>query len=215
MNIELKDEKAQVARGLSPQWDEELSDANLMPPQIWPEPGYNVWRYAEAGVRIGILAGCTSLVVNVIGSVLWPTISGEAQHPLRLIQIYLTFPLGESALQLNSGVALAAGCILYLATGMLYGMLFVLSLSYFLPRTDMWARLVACSVLALFVWTTNFYLILSWLQPLLFGGRWINDMIPWWVAAGTHLVFGWTVAMLYPELDSTHVRTASGKPDVA
>jgi hypothetical protein len=44
----------------------------------------------------------------------------------------------------------------------------------------------------------NFYLLLSWLQPLLFGGRWIAQLIPWWVAMITHLVFGWTVAALYP-----------------
>jgi hypothetical protein len=215
MKAELKNEKAQFAPGLSPQWDEELADANIMPPQIWPEPGYNGWRCAEHGLRIGILAGCTSLVVNVIGSALWPAISGEAQNPLRLIQVYLTFPLGELALQLDSGATLAAGCILYLGTGMLYGMLFVLALSYFFPRANMWVRLVACSVLTLFVWTTNFYLILSWLQPLLFGGRWINNMIPWWIAAGTHLVFGWTVAMLYPEWLSTRVRSDFGNVDAA
>ena len=44
------------------------------------------------------------------------------------------------------------------------------------------------------------YAILAWLQPLLFGGRWIVDpaRLPWWVAAATHLVFGWTIAILYP-----------------
>jgi hypothetical protein len=44
----------------------------------------------------------------------------------------------------------------------------------------------------------NFYLLLAPLQPLLLGGRWIAELIPWWVAALTHLIFGWTVALLYP-----------------
>ena len=49
------------------------------------------------------------------------------------------------------------------------------------------------SGLAIAVWLVNFYGILSWLQPLLFGGNWIVERIPWWVAAATHLVFGWTM----------------------
>ena len=31
-----------------------------------------------------------------------------------------------------------------------------------------------------------------------FGGRWIVDLIPWWVAALTHLVFGWTMLLVQP-----------------
>jgi hypothetical protein len=164
----------------------------------WQEPGYKVFHYAMAGLWLGSLAACTSLVVNVIGSALWPSISGEAQHPLRIIQVYLTFPLGESALQLNSGVALALGCLLFLGTGMLYGMLFELVISYFIPHAGIRARLVFCSILALAVWMLNFYGVLIWLQPLLFGGRWIVDLVPWWVGAITHLVFGWTMALVYP-----------------
>ena len=64
-------------------------------------PGYRAARYIWAGLFLGGIAGCTSLLFNVIGSVLWPAISGEAQHPLRIIQVYLTFPLGETALQLG------------------------------------------------------------------------------------------------------------------
>ena len=144
------------------------------------------------------LAGCVSLLLNVIGSVLWPAISGTTQHPLRLIQVYMTFPLGESALELDSGMLLALGCLMYLATGMLYGMLFVVVLSYVIPNAGVWGRLAACSVLAIAVWGVNFYGLLAWLEPLLFGGSWIIDLVPWWVAALTHLAFGWTIALVYP-----------------
>ncbi len=46
----------------------------------------------------------------------------------------------------------------------------------------------------------SFYGILLWLQPLLFGGHWITDsaLLPWWVAALTHLVYGWTMALVSP-----------------
>jgi hypothetical protein len=182
----------------TPEWEKELAGAVLTPPQLWQEPGYDAIRNTKVGLLLGSMAGCTSLVLNVIGSVLWPAFTGQAQHPLRLIQIYLTFPLGESALQLNSGALLALGCVLYIATGMLYGVLFVLTISDVLPRAQLGVRLAACSILALVVWVVNFYLLLAWLQPVLMGGRWIAELIPWWVAAITHLVFGWTIALLYP-----------------
>jgi hypothetical protein len=53
-------------------------------------------------------------------------------------------------------------------------------------------------MLALAVWVVNFYFILSWLQPVLIGGNWILELVPAWVAALTHLVFGWTTAIVYP-----------------
>jgi hypothetical protein len=208
MNTEAKLESQEPTVESGAQWDDELAGAVLMPPQAWQELGFNAVRHANFGLLLGSVAGCTSLVFNVIGSVLWPTITGQPQHPLRLIQVYLTFPLGESALQLNSGVLLALGCVLYLATGMLYGVLFVLAMSYLLPRADVWARLAACSILALIVWTVNFYLLLAWLQPLLLGGRWIAELIPWWVAVITHLIFGWTVAVLYPVSTTTTKSTS-------
>jgi len=190
-------------------WSDDLADNIEIPPQTWQDAGYDAFHYANVGVLLGIVGGCTSLVMNVIGSVLWPAISGEAQHPLRLIQIYLTFPLGESALMLNSGMLLALGCILYLATGMLYGVGFVLAMSYLFPNARLRERLATCSILALLVWAINFYLLISWLQPLLLGGRWIVELIPWWVGAVTHLVFGLTIATLYQGHKSSSLNAAS------
>lgn len=181
------------------QWVDEVSrELPPVPLHPWQQPGVNPGRSAGIGALLGILAGCTSLVFNVIGSVLWPSISGVVQHPLRLIQVYLTFPGGEPALELSSGPVLVLGCLLYLATGMLYGVLFELVMVLLIPQAGVLARLVVCSVLALVVWVLNFYGLLVWLQPLLFGGSWIVDLIPWWVGAATHLVFGWTMALVYP-----------------
>jgi hypothetical protein len=198
MFIDVTPDKTESSPDPNQDWDDQL--AEMLPPiQLRPlTPGYDFSYYAAAGLLQGALAGCTSLLVNVIGSVLWPAISGSAQHPLRLIQVYLTFPLGESALELSGGTLLALGCLMYLATGMLYGMLFVVVLSYFLPNAGLRARLVSCSILAIAVWLLNFYGVLAWLQPLLLGGRWIVELVPWWVAALTHLLFGWTIALVYP-----------------
>jgi hypothetical protein len=203
--------EATTQKTLSPNardWDRELVDATLLPPRVWTEPGYNPRQYANAGLLLGSLAGCTSLLTNVIGSVLWPAITGDSQHPLRIIQVYLTFPLGESALALNSGVVLALGCVMYLITGMVYGLVFELAISCFIPNAGWRGRFVACSFLALAVWIVNFYGVIAWLQPLVLGGHWIVELIPWWVAALTHLVFGWTMASLYP-LGVTQAKTAT------
>jgi hypothetical protein len=167
-------------------------------PATFEPKGYYLSYYATTGFLLGFLGACTSLMANVIGSVFWSQVTGQAQHPLKLIQVYLTFPMGEQALKVNTGLLLAIGCVLYIGTGMLYGMFFQVFLSRFFPRATLPARLVVCSILAIVVWVVNFYLVLSWLQPALFGGNWIITMVPPWVAAVTHLVFGWTMAVVYP-----------------
>lgn len=54
--------------------------------------------------------------------------------------------------------------------------------------------------MGLALWGVNFYGVLIWLQPALFNGNWILDqkLLPWWVAAGTHVIYGLTMALLYP-----------------
>lgn len=177
------------------QLEEEL--APEVPLTFHPE-NYYLGYYMTTGFLLGFLGACTSLLANVVGSVLLSSVTGQAQHPLRLIQVFLTFPLGEQALEINTGLVLTIGCVLYIGTGMLYGILFQVVLSWFFPNSTLPARLLICSILATVIWIVNFYLVLSWLQPLLFGGNWIISMVPPWVAAATHLVFGWTMAVVYP-----------------
>jgi hypothetical protein len=167
-------------------------------PTHWRPKGYYTAYYATTGFLLGMFGAATSLLANVIGSLIFSGVDGEPQSPLRLIQVYLTFPLGETALKLDNGITLAIGCCLYLGTGMLYGMIFQLALTRFTPDATFGKRLLVVSGLSLAVWLVNFYGILSWLQPLLFGGNWIVELVPWWVAALTHLVFAWTMVIIYP-----------------
>jgi hypothetical protein len=178
-------------------------------------PGYQVSReypmyYATGGFLLGLFGAMASLLFNVIGSLV------AGKDPLELIRIYLTFPLGANALRLvevggpgvyavGDGVIIALGCCLYLATGMLLGIPLTLIISRLAPGRSVLNRLIVASVAALAIWVVNFYAILSWLQPLLFGGRWIvdNRLLPWWVAASTHVVFGITIALLYPMIQGT------------
>ena len=90
---------------------------------------------------------------------------------------------------------------------------FQIVLTRFTEGSSFAARFVVASVLALAVWLVNFYGMLSWLQPLLFGGNWIVTEIPWWVAAVTHLVFGWTMLIVYPLGRYVPYRVQSEKHD--
>lgn len=160
----------------------------------WQAQGFYAAYYATTGFILGSFGAAASLLFNIVGSTL------IGQHPLKLIQVYLTFPLGEKALtpEFNTGIALAVGCCLYLATGMLFGIPFQLAMARFLPRGKLLPRLILATGLGLLLWVFNFYGVLSWLQPWLIGGDWILTQIPLWVAALTHLVYAWTMALVYP-----------------
>lgn len=183
----------------------------------WQPSGYYAAYYATAGFLLGSFGAVVSLLFNVIGA----PIAGKS--PLELIRVYLTFPLGAQALELTGakpgvyaigdGVILAIGCCLYLGTGMLLGIPVYMALARFAPRGGLIRRLLVAGGVSLAIWAINFYGILSWLQPLLIGGdpgNWITNpaYLPWWVAAATHLVFGWSIALLYPLGEFTPYRKA-------
>lgn len=181
--------------------------------EVGEAPASEQWRsdvywtyYATTGFFLGMLAAMSSLLFNVLGSV------AIGQPPFKLIAVYLTFGLGEQALTVdtanNGPLALAIGCCLYIGTGMLLGIPFQMVFSRFGAGRGLGWRLVVGSVLAITIWLVNYYLVLSWLQPLLFGGNWIVENVPVLVAAFTHLIFGWTMALTYPlgKFEPYHVR---------
>lgn len=169
----------------------ELTDDSGAPPH-WEATEFYTGYYVVAGFVLGMFAAMTSLMVNVVGA------AGMGMHPLRLIQVYLTFPLGEQALGLEGGRTLIMGCCLYIATGMLFGAIFHVLLARLAGDASTGYRLAVASVLAAGMWVVHFYGILSWLQPMLFGGNWIVEKIPVAVGLMTHLVYGWTMALMYP-----------------
>lgn len=153
----------------------------------WAPQGYYTLYHVLAGMILGVIGAGASLLFNVVGSLIFE------QYPLQLIRVYLTFPLGEAALTLDSGFVLASGCFLYLCTGAAYGIGFHLVLSRFFAESNGGLRFVVATGMGVALWLINYYGILAWLQPALFGGNWIVTMVPWWVAVLTHLVFAWTM----------------------
>lgn len=174
-------------------------------PREWKLQSFYSMYYVTVGFVLGGFAAMVSLLFNVIGS----TVAGK--YPLEIIRVYLTFPLGEKALPLGSqtggspfviddGMILALGCCLYIGTGMVLGSLFHAVIARFAEDKPMAVKLIWGTALGAIVWFVNYYLILSWLQPSMFGGNWITDgkYLPWWVALATHIVFGWSMALMEP-----------------
>lgn len=169
--------------------EEEASRATGNEPAYPPRSYYTIY-HLLAGMVLGLIAAASSLMFNIVGSAM------VGQHPLQLIRVYLTFPLGEKALELESGFALAAGCCLYLGTGMIGGIPFHLVLTRYFSGSSGWMRVIAAGILGIGVWLINFYGVLYWLQPLLMGGRWIVERVPVIVAVLTHVVFGLTMLLV-------------------
>ncbi|MFC1758013.1 hypothetical protein ACFL2H_04500 [Planctomycetota bacterium] len=197
-DIEAKKKRLKELLAEVSQLQTEISGDPSADPDVWQpgETGYYGMYHATSGLLLGIVGAITSLIFNVIGSL------AAGLHPLRLIQVYLTFPLGEKALsdEFDTGMMLAVGCCMYIGTGMLLGIPFQMAIAKFIPNAKLATRVAFASVLGLLLWVINFHGILSWLQPMLFGGNWLVDpeILPSWVGVATHLVFAWTMALIFP-----------------
>ncbi len=156
----------------------------------WAPKTYYTTYHILAGMILGFIGASTSLMFNIVGSVMM------GLHPLELIRIYLTFPMGEAALTINSGFVLASGCCLYLGTGMFGGIPFHIILSKYFANASGPKRFVVATVMGVGVWLINYYGIIAWLQPMLIDGNWIIEKVPVLVAVMTHLVFAWTLLLV-------------------
>ncbi len=156
----------------------------------WAPKAYYTTYHVLAGMVLGLIGAASSLLFNVIGAAML------GKHPLELVRVYLTFPLGEEALSLNSGFAMAAGCCLYLGTGMFGGIPFHLVLSRYFADAKLAVRFAVATLMGVAVWIINYYCLLAWLQPALIGGNWIVEQVPVLVAVLTHLVFAWTLLLV-------------------
>ena len=185
--LELEELRERVRR-----LEAELGRAEDRVDRNWPPREFYTAYYVLGGFVLGSIGAAASLLFNIIGALL------VGLHPLQLIRVYLTFPLGDAALTVDSGLALAVGCCLYLFTGMVLGIPFHVVLSRWFAHTSLATRLAVAGVMAVALWLINFYVLIAWLQPALFGGDWIVREIPWWVGALTHLVFGWTMVLVQP-----------------
>ncbi|MCA9209142.1 MAG: hypothetical protein KDA55_12330, partial [Planctomycetales bacterium] len=83
---QLNDLRAKVT-----QLEVELERSRQVEP--WQARRFYTAYYVVTGFMLGMVAALSSLMFNIVGSLL------TNQHPLKLIQVYLTFPLGEKAFE--------------------------------------------------------------------------------------------------------------------
>jgi hypothetical protein len=179
----LQDRLARLEREVA---DLSVGEAGQM--RIWTPPKYYTAYEMMGGMVLGLIGAGASLLFNVIGALML------GKHPLELIRVYLTFPMGEPALTLENGFALAAGVCLYLITGMIGGIPIHMILGRYFKNASGSVRFIAATCLGIGVWLVNFYGFLYWAQPMLIDGhRWIVEKIPPLVAVATHLAFAWTM----------------------
>jgi len=145
------------------------------------------------GSAVGVYAAWFSLALNVLGSL------SVGQEPLKLLRVYATFFMGAEALgqAANQGVTLFLALVLHSGTGAVVGMPLYLVYHRRFGHHETTMRAINGVWLGIVMWVVNYYLLLSWFQPMVL--RWVAydgeiqpyiiRNIPFWVAALTHIAF--------------------------
>ena len=199
----LQDEVKQQRRALE-ELEQKLSKISGRPDKSWYRSGFYTSYYVIAGLILGALAAWVALAFNVLGA--WIAFG----DPFRLLRVYATF-FGGSAIMSGTqdGIAILLALILHSATGAVVGAPIHVVFSRYVAHMTLQKRIVAGVALGVAMWLINFYGILSWLQPVVSGGRYIIDEIPIAVAVLTHICFALTMLMLQPywAFDSQRVQS--------
>lgn len=168
-------------------------EAQLQEPatRSWPPVGFYLTFYIVAGVTIGILGSVTSFFFNVVGSLL------VKQDPLLFLRVYGTVFLGPKALTTDDLNFFMLVAVVHFSVGASAGAVFQVFVSRFVPDRPL-LQVVLGGVYGLLMWIVNFYLVIAWLQPRLFGQAYVLELMPVWIAALTHLIYGLTLGVLQP-----------------
>ena len=157
----------------------------------WPPVGFYLTFYIVAGATIGILGSVTSFAFNVLGSLL------VKQDPLLVLRVYGTVFLGAKALTTDDLNFFMLVAVVHFSVGASAGAVFQVLISRFVPDRP-GLQIVLGGVYGLLMWIVNFYLIIAWLQPRLVGQAYVLELMPIWIAALTHLIYGLTLGVLQP-----------------
>lgn len=159
--------------------------------QSWPPQGFYFTFYVVSGAILGILGSLTSFLFNVFGSLL------VEQDPYYLLRVFGTVFLGEEALTTGDLNFFMLVAVVHFSVGALAGAVFTVFVNRFGPFS-IGGLIAAGALYGLVMWIVNFYLVLPWLQPALVGEAYVLQLMPAWVAATTHVVFGLTLGILQP-----------------
>jgi hypothetical protein len=157
----------------------------------WPPPGFYLTFYVVAGLLLGILGSLTSFLFNVLGSLV------VNQDPLRILRVYGTVFLGAKALTTDDLNFFMLVAVVHFSLGAVAGAVFHVLANRLVPDRPAF-QIVLGGLYGLLIWVVNFYCILIWLQPRLVGQPYVLELMPVWIAALTHLVYGLTLGVLQP-----------------
>jgi hypothetical protein len=157
----------------------------------WPPAGFYLTFYVVSGAIIGILGSLTSFVFHVIGSLI------VRQDPLLFLRVYGTVFLGAKALTTDDLNFFMLVAVVHFSVGASAGAVFQVLVNWLIPDRPI-LSVVFGAVYGLLMWVVNFYVVLSWLQPLLVGQAFVLELMPIWVSALTHLIYGLTLGILEP-----------------
>lgn len=157
----------------------------------WPPKGFYLTYYVVAGMLIGILGSVTSFLCNVLGSLVLK------QDPLLFLRVYGTVFLGEKALVTDDLNFFMLVAVVHFSVGAAAGAVFHVLVNFYAP--DRAGLQVGLGLLyGLLMWIVNFYVVIAWLQRDVFGQAYVLHLMPAWVAAVTHMVYGLTLGLLQP-----------------
>jgi hypothetical protein len=157
----------------------------------WPPAGFYLTFYVVSGAIIGVLGSLTSFMFHILGSLI------VHQDPLLFLRVYGTVFLGARALTTDDLNFFMLVAVVHFSVGACAGSVFHVLVNWFVPERPLLHVLLG-AVYGLFMWVVNFYVVLSWLQPALVGEPFVLNLMPVWVAALTHLIYGLTLGILVP-----------------
>ncbi|MFQ5706337.1 MAG: hypothetical protein ACE5HO_02755 [bacterium] len=162
------------------------------PPKQWPPKGFYYTYYIVAGMLIGLIGSMASFIFNVVGSRL------VAQDTMQVLRVFGTLFIGSDALHTQDLTFLMLVLMVHFSVGAVAGAIFHVLVNRFFADRSHGMKILFGAIFGVALWITNFYLVLSWLQPMAVGAALILKMMPIWVAALTHLVYGLTLGILQP-----------------
>jgi hypothetical protein len=157
----------------------------------WPPVGFYLTFYVVAGMILGILGSVTSFAFHIVGSLL------VNQDPLLLLRVYGTVFLGAEALTTDDLNFFMLVAVVHFSVGASAGAVFQVLVGRFGP-TRWGSQIVLGGLYGLLMWVVNFFFVISWLQPMLVGKPYVLELMPIWVAALTHVIYGLTLGVLQP-----------------
>lgn len=165
--------------------------AAVVPQHPWPPPGFYLTFYVVVGAVLGIVGSLVSFLFNVFGSLM------VDQDPYYILRVYGTVFLGQEALTTDNLNFFMLVAVVHFSVGALAGSVFHVVVNWF-GLSGAGRQIALGAAYGLLMWIVNFYFVLTWLEPALVGQAYVIELIPAWVGALTHILYGVTLGLLQP-----------------